>query len=151
MLCLTDPPTGLEQAACLTPDSLPRLAQWQARVGSLLTVFDGQGGYYRGRLLDEAGNIHLFQRLPAGVEPLAPRLLWQAIPDKERMLWIIQKAVELGVGEIQPVMTQHSNHQPRPQGGKPSQDKSTIWAKTALEAARQCRRAILPPIHPPLP
>lgn len=149
-LRLNNTPTALEEDLSLTADSLPLLHQWQARVGSVVTVVAPQGGYFRGRLLDDRGGIRLFQKLPAGMEPLAPRRLCQALPDKERMSWIIQKAVELGVTAIQPLITQQCAWFAKPNGGRPSQDKSASWQKVAREAAVQCRRALLPQVHPPL-
>lgn len=150
-LQLSDTPTTREEKLCLTAASLPLLDHWQARVGGILTVVDPQGRCHRARLLDPAGRVQLFQTMPQGVEPAACRRLCQAWPDKERMTWIIQKAVELGATAIQPMITDHCAWHAKPGGGHPSQDKSATWQKISREAARQCRRALLPPVFPVMP
>lgn len=124
------------------------LAAWGARVGELLTVQAPDGRLVRARLLEGEGWVRPFAWLPDGVEPPQARRLLQAVPDRERMLWIIQKAVELGASEVQPVATERANAGP---GDGPRQDKSATWGRVARTAARQCRRALIPPVQPVRP
>ncbi|MBF0286154.1 MAG: RsmE family RNA methyltransferase, partial [Magnetococcales bacterium] len=131
----------------LAPGSASALAAWQARVGEILTFQAPDGTFWRGRLLPGEASARLFQRLEASPEPAAPRRLWQAVPDRERMEWILQKAVELGATEIRPLFTARSNQSGQ---GRPRQDKSATWGRIVRDAARQCRRAELPVLAPPL-
>ncbi len=58
------------------------------------------------------------------------------------MDFVIQKATELGVNEVRPVITERSQvRQTR---------KLTRWRKIAEEAARQSGRSIIPAVHEPL-
>lgn len=140
-------PTALECDWPLAAATLPRLASWQARPGEVLTVRDDAGGCYRGRLLPDGRGVRLFARIASEVEPRHARCLVQALPDRERMLLIIQKAVELGATRIQPVLTRHGAPLP---GAGPGQDKSATWSRVALAAAKQCRRAVIPEVAPPM-
>ncbi|MBF0138541.1 MAG: 16S rRNA (uracil(1498)-N(3))-methyltransferase [Magnetococcus sp. DMHC-1] len=102
-------PTSLEEVMHLAPGMETVLELWQPRAGDILTVVDPEGGIYRARFLGPGQGVRPFARLPASIEPRHRRRLAQALPDRERMLWIIQKAVELGVTDIQPVLSAHSS------------------------------------------
>lgn len=140
-------PAGLEQDAPLATGFEGALAAWEARPGDIVTVADPEDRFYRARLLNGAGLVRPFERLAAAVEPPAPRRLCPGIPDRERMIWTIQKGVELGATEIQPLWTRHS-HGAGDDG--PRQDKSGTWNRVARKAARQCRRGRIPPVLPPV-
>ncbi|HIJ85042.1 MAG TPA: RsmE family RNA methyltransferase, partial [Magnetococcales bacterium] len=121
------------------------LERWQARAGEVLTVVDPEGRYFRARLLPNRREVVVFEALPPGIEPANPRRLCPVIADRERMLWILQKAVELGATEIFPLVSQRSSAHG---GERHGQDKFSTWGRVVLKAARQCRRAVLPTVHP---
>jgi 16S rRNA (uracil1498-N3)-methyltransferase len=56
-----------------------------------------------------------------------------------RMAWLIEKATELGIMTIQPVLTQRS---------QPHQLHIDKWRRQAIEAAEQCERLSIPTILP---
>jgi 16S rRNA (uracil1498-N3)-methyltransferase len=62
------------------------------------------------------------------------------------MDWVIQKATELGVTEIQPLSTERSV-------AKLSSERAVKctehWQQVAISACEQCGRNVLPVIHPP--
>ena len=130
----------------LSAQSVVDLALWEIRPSAIVTVQAPDGTFYRGELRADCCHIRLFHPLPADLEPPFPRRLCQAIPDKQRMFWIIQKAVELGVTAIQPMMTDRANAFPA--GGVGEQLLRT-WRRVALQSAKQCRRATLPTVLPP--
>ncbi|MBF0156958.1 MAG: 16S rRNA (uracil(1498)-N(3))-methyltransferase [Magnetococcales bacterium] len=140
-------PEGGETTLPLASGAKTILASWEVRPGELLTVTDPAGGFHRGRLLGGGEAVTLIGALPPHLEPPCRRTLAQAIPDKERMAWVIEKGVELGATGIRPLMTRRSfgwgAFQPR-------QDKSATWSRIARRAARQCRRATLPQVLPPM-
>ncbi|MBF0158888.1 MAG: 16S rRNA (uracil(1498)-N(3))-methyltransferase [Magnetococcales bacterium] len=123
------------------------LMDWRVTPGAIITVRDDQGTFYRACWHHDGRHIHLFERLSAMMEPRWPRCLFQAIPDKQRMHWIIQKGVELGATMIQPMYTARSNPFP---DGEAGQQHWRTWRKLALSAARQCRRAVVPEIRFPV-
>ncbi|MFK7911379.1 MAG: 16S rRNA (uracil(1498)-N(3))-methyltransferase [Akkermansiaceae bacterium] len=73
-----------------------------------------------------------------------PITLCQAIPKGGNMELIVQKAVELGVSEILPLITAHTVA--RPEALSKKREK---WQRIALEACKQCGQNHLPNILTP--
>jgi 16S rRNA (uracil1498-N3)-methyltransferase len=59
------------------------------------------------------------------------------------MEWVIQKATELGVAEVRPVIMARTDAVARPALRGSRQDR---WDKVASGAAEQCGRALVPSI-----
>ena len=70
--------------------------------------------------------------------------LLQGLPKSDKMEWILQKAVELGVSEIIPVRTEHAivklDH-------KKAAEKVKRWQTIAEAAAKQSKRSFIPRVH----
>lgn len=81
---------------------------------------------------------------PAPANP--PIILGQALLKGDRMDWAIQKATELGVASIMPLVTAHAVVRPRSDRQLPQQDR---WQKIALEAAQQAERWEVPSVTAP--
>lgn len=81
-------------------------------------------------------------------ELLSRVTLYQGLPKKDKMEWIIQKAVELGVHEIVPVMTSRSIV--KLEDKKKELKKLERWQSIAESAAKQSRRGYIPRIRPVL-
>ncbi len=80
-------------------------------------------------------------------EPAVSVTLIQGVPKGEKMEFIIQKTVELGVCEIVPAMMERTVvrfHTPQ-DGFK----KQTRWQKIAEEASKQCGRGCIPSVAEP--
>ncbi len=71
--------------------------------------------------------------------------LIQGLPKYEKMEWIIQKAVELGVYEIIPAVTHRTVVK---LNQSKSQKKLIRWNKIAESAAKQSHRDMIPKVHP---
>jgi 16S rRNA (uracil1498-N3)-methyltransferase len=134
------------------------------RPGATLTVFDGRGGEYEARLLEPGARIpgresdagRTGGRAPVQVEvgkhravereaPL-PVTLLQCLARGERMDWIVQKATELGVATIVPLMSRHSVVQLK---GAAAARRLAHWRGVAIGACEQCGRNRLPQIATP--
>jgi len=74
-------------------------------------------------------------------------LLAQALSSSEKMDWVIQKATELGVSEIQPLDTERSVARLTAERTAKRLDH---WRQVAISACEQCGRNVLPEIHAPL-
>lgn len=74
-------------------------------------------------------------------EPNVEITLFQALPKGDKMEYIIQKAVELGVKKIVPVISARCISRP---DEKSLNKKQIRWQKIAKEAAQQSRRGIIP-------
>lgn len=81
----------------------------------------------------------------ASPEPPVDVWLAQALPKGDKMDFIIQKSVELGVKGLFPLQTTHCVV--RYEAAK-QKEKLRRWQKISLEAAQQCGRGQVPPIGP---
>lgn len=140
-------PTSVWQSqTSLVGDEARHLTQvLRIKCGEHITVFDGNGRRAEAEILS-ASRDHVNLKLGEPVqEPRSKPLmtLVQAIPKGKNMDWIVQKAVELGVSEIQPVVTKRTVVQP-------GDHKSEKWQRVALEACKQCGQDVLPIVQEPL-
>lgn len=118
-----------------------------ARKGSIITMTDSKGEDFRGRVTyinNEKANIVIFDKFPIPTEPPIEIILIQALPNKERMEWIIQKATELGVTSIIPFKSKKSISLEERES---KQRKAHKWQDIARKASEQCRRARVPKIE----
>jgi 16S rRNA (uracil1498-N3)-methyltransferase len=140
------PPTDW-QTAVLTGDEAKHLTQvLRIRAGETITVFDGCGRRAEAEVLATSRDrvsLNLGEILTPP-PPLPAITLAQAIPKGKNMDLIVQKAVELGVARIQPLVTKNTIVQP-------GEGKSDKWRRNALEACKQCGQDTLPEIADPLP
>lgn len=79
--------------------------------------------------------------------PLARITLLQAVPKGKIIESIIQKATELGVSRIVPLISERVVPE---FGGKDAARKAAKWQTVAIEAIKQCGSAWLPQVEPPL-
>lgn len=142
------PPTQVE----LTGSDVKHIRDvLRMRVGEELLVCDSAGVEYFCTLetiLPDRLLLHIQSQRQGETEPLIPVILYQGIPKGEKMDWVIQKAVELGVRRIVPVMMERSVVR-LPQE-KDRRKKQERWQKIAHEAAKQCGRTRLPQVEIPL-
>ena len=131
----------------LTGNEARHLAQvLRAKRGESITVFDGHGRRATAEVLSVARD-RVTLKLGAVQTTPVPRpaiILAQAIPKGKTMDLIVQKAVELGITAIHPLVTRHTVVQP-------GDGKSDKWRRNALEACKQCGQDTLPDIADPLP
>lgn len=113
--------------------------------GDVVTLFDGRGFATLARIV-EVGKDRA--RLAAEGGPLADREaacrveVATAAPKGDRLDWLIEKAVEVGVERVVPLTTERSVVDPR--GSKLERLRRTI-----VEASKQCGRARLMELAPP--
>jgi 16S rRNA (uracil1498-N3)-methyltransferase len=114
------------------------------RAGSIVTLTDPEGNDFRGRvihLLEEKASVLVFYAFPSPTESLLKIVLLQALPEKERMELIIQKATELGVSTIVPFKSERSISLGEREA---KQKKAHRWQHIAIKAVEQSRRARVP-------
>ena len=125
---------------------LPLSALSHSRIGAIVTV-RSQGEEYRARIIDvEKGiaSVQLFERLSRPSESGLSVTLIQAMPKREKMELIIQKATELGVTAIIPCTSERSVTLAEREA---SQAKAHRWAAIAVKAVEQSRRRIIPEVR----
>jgi 16S rRNA (uracil1498-N3)-methyltransferase len=120
------------------------------RAGAPLVLFDGSGADFRGEIVAIEGErvrVSVGAR-SAGLResPLAITLV-QAVSRSERMDWTLQKATELGVRRIQPVLSARSVVRLDDQQAA---RKLRHWQAIVAGACEQCGRSVLPEVRAPL-
>jgi 16S rRNA (uracil1498-N3)-methyltransferase len=111
------------------------------KAGDELVLFNGRDGEWLGRLMG-SGRKSWFeivsQRRPQASEPD----LWLIFAPLKRQAtdWVVQKATELGVSALLPVITQ------RTQAERVNTER---MLSIAIEAAEQSERLTIPTVHPP--
>ena len=111
--------------------------------GDPVLAFNGHDGEWRAALSD-GGKRALFLALEERSRVQTPALdlhYWFAPLKHARLDYMVQKAVEMGVSRLQPVLTQH--------GQVARLNLERVRANT-IEAAEQCGILTLPDIGPPL-
>lgn len=111
--------------------------------GEEVIVFNGTGGEYVCELLDAPGELVVRRFDPINREPKCQVTLVVAISQGKKMDWIMQKATELGVSVIQPIVSERSKLN-RP----PSESVVQRWAKIIESACEQCGLNLLPTLKP---
>jgi len=118
------------------------------RAGDELVVTDGEGAEYVARLERlgrDRGEAALVRRAGPGRESPLRTVLAQAVPKGDRFELALQKAVELGVSAVVPLLTGRTVPAPRRAGGV----RLERWRRVAEGAVAQCGRTRLPAVHPP--
>lgn len=118
------------------------------RAGDECEVFDGAGKAARARILAAGGGsltLGELRPLPP-LPPVAGITLALAIPKGGNMDLIVQKAVELGVQRIIPLVSERTIVR---LNAKEAATKAAKWQRTALEACKQCGVNTLPVVEIP--
>ena len=116
--------------------------------GDEIHVFDGRGNEYKCLIL-EFENKRAIARVLMQVEPTEPESpidlnLAVALIKGDKFDLVIQKAVELGVSKVVPIITMRSDVKAKNVGKKLER-----WRKIIIEASKQCGRATLMEIEAP--
>jgi 16S rRNA (uracil1498-N3)-methyltransferase len=142
-------PTLWSESLALTGDEARHCTQVTRHgVGDEVVIFDGAGRKTLARIekasKDRVELLALSETLTPA--PSAPLTLLQGIVKGDTMEWIIEKAVELGVQRIVPVLTQRSVVRLNAAEVSKKREK---WQRVALEACKQSGQAWLPEIAVP--
>jgi 16S rRNA (uracil1498-N3)-methyltransferase len=117
--------------------------------GARITLFDGGGAEWPAEVLAMGRSevrVRVGPAQPVDTElPLAVTLA-VGMPANERMDWLVEKATELGVAQIQPLVCERSVLR---LDGERAERRCAHWRAVAAAAAEQCGRARLPLVHMP--
>ena len=115
--------------------------------GDLIDCINGAGAYYRARITGssrDAVQLELLEKVENwGEHTYGIRLLVSPLRLRDRMEWLLEKAVELGVTEIVPVICRHTIDHAR--------YKPERMEKIMIAAMKQCKRSRLPLLSEALP
>lgn len=119
------------------------------RPSSALQLFDGSGQEYLGELTEvskKSVRVELRECLAGMPESRLQIHLGQGLSRGERMDWAIQKATELGVAQITPMVSERCEVR---LNDERADKRLAHWRQIIISACEQCGRSVLPVIHPP--
>jgi 16S rRNA (uracil1498-N3)-methyltransferase len=126
--------------------ALHHLRVARVEAGETVEVFDGRGRAWMARLesVESRGAVLVLgdeRRGPTG----RPVVLLQGLPKGDKLDLVLQKATELGVSAVWPVLTERSVARPKPEA---LGTRHARWQRIVEEAARQSGRAEVPEVAP---
>jgi 16S rRNA (uracil1498-N3)-methyltransferase len=114
--------------------------------GQTITLFNGAGGEFEA-VIEHMGrqDVRVVVGAHQALEREAQHQVHLAVvmPANDRMDWLVEKATELGVQRITPLMSQHSVLRLQ---GERADKKLVHWQAVAISACEQCGRNTLPQI-----
>lgn len=118
------------------------------QTGDTVTLFNGEGGEALAHITSiekKTACLIVKAHVPREVDPPFQVTLAQAIAGGDKMDWLIEKAVELGVHAIQPLLTEKSVVRLQ---GERAEKRRQHWQALVIAACEQCGRNRIPQIAP---
>jgi len=116
--------------------------------GDAVTLFNGEGGEFAAIIAHiDKKKVAIAVEKYLAIKRESPLVitLVQALCANEKMDWVVQKAVELGVSHIQPVV---SNRSVVRLSGERAEKRGQHWQQVVIAACEQCGRNQLPQVLP---
>lgn len=143
-------PLDLSAMICLDTNASHHLARvLRVNVGDKLMLFNNTEFEYEAiitRLDKEGVKIQVIDRFPCRTESPLSLHLAQGIARGEKMDFIVQKAVELGVNTITPLFTEHCNVKLEKER---AEKRLSHWQSVAISACEQSGRGRIPSVENP--
>jgi len=142
-----------QQTVTLTADEARHLRDvLRLKPGDEVYVFDGRGREFRCSISNTKRDSAEL-RIESEVEPAKPESQLQlnlcvALLKGEKFDLVVQKATELGVTQVTPLITRYADIHLR--DAADATKRTARWQRIALEAAKQSGRAFVPEISLPL-
>ena len=140
-------PLATGQALGLPPGAARHVQVLRLQPGAVITLFNGEGGEFEATVT-RMGRSDVDVQVGAhhATEREAPRAihLLAGITANERMDWLVEKATELGVASITPLLAERSVLKLK---GERADKKLAHWQGVAVAAAEQCGRNRVPVVH----
>ena len=132
---------------------LPATAARHAQVlrlqpGDPLSLFDGVGGAWSAEVVSMGRqSVHARALAPRALQAVPSRSVTLAVgmPANERMDWLVEKATELGVTRLVPLLTERTVVRLQ---GERAEKRVAHWLAIAASACEQSGRDVLPRIEP---
>ncbi|HTL60149.1 MAG TPA: 16S rRNA (uracil(1498)-N(3))-methyltransferase [Nitrospira sp.] len=124
-------------------------ASLRLQAGEILSLIDDQGIRYRTEITEVTNRAvigRIIDQTPPPAKPSTSLVLAQALLKGEKMDWVIQKATELGVDRIVPILAGHSVVRPR---ADRIEHQRARWQRIAWEASQQSERCSVPVMDEP--
>ncbi len=115
--------------------------------GITITLFNGAGGEYEAtitRMGRSEVQVQVDAHTPVERETAREVHVALGVPANERMDWLVEKATELGVASIQPLLAERSVLKLK---GERAEKKRAHWQGIAIAACEQCGRNRVPEVR----
>lgn len=122
----------------------------RGKLGDKLTVFNGENYEYEAvirKINKKSVEIEIISSILRDVESHLELHLAQGIARGEKMDFIIQKAVELGIKTITPLITERCGVK---LAGEREEKRLAHWRAIVISACEQCGRNFIPHVNPPV-
>lgn len=132
----------------LPPEPSRHIQVLRLQPGDDLTVFNGQGGEWAAtitRMGRQDVDLRIGAHQPGDRELACPVTIALGMPANERMDALVEKATELGVAAIQPLMCARSVLK---LSGDRAEKRRAHWQAVAVAAAEQSGRTHVPAVAP---
>ena len=137
------------QVVDLPPTAARHVQVLRMQPGHTLTLFNGEGGEFSAEVQHMGRSdvrVVVGEHRDAECEAACQVHLAVGMPANERMDWLVEKATELGVHRITPLMTERSVIRLT---GERAEKKQAHWQAVAASASEQCGRNRVPVIDMP--
>ena len=137
------------QVVDLPPTAARHVQVLRMQPGHTLTLFNGEGGEFSAEVQHMGRSdvrVVVGEHRDAECEAAVQVHLAVGMPANERMDWLVEKATELGVYRITPLMTERSVIR---LAGERAEKKQAHWQAVAASASEQCGRNRVPVIDMP--
>jgi len=137
------------QVVDLPPTAARHVQVLRMQPGHTLTLFNGEGGEFTAEVQHMGRSdvrVVVGEHRDVACEAAVQVHLAVGMPANERMDWLVEKATELGVYRITPLMTERSVVRLT---GERAEKKQAHWQAVAASASEQCGRNRVPVIDLP--
>ena len=137
------------QVVDLPPTAARHVQVLRMQPGHTLTLFNGEGGEFTAEVQHMGRSdvrVVVGEHRDVECEAAVQVHLAVGMPANERMDWLVEKATELGVHRITPLMTERSVIRLT---GERAEKKQAHWQAVAASASEQCGRNRVPVIDMP--
>ncbi len=142
------PPLQAGESCVLPPGPTRHVQVLRLQPGDAITLFDGQGGEWQA-CIEQIGrsvvSVQIGEHLAMDRELAFEVTIALGMPANERMDSVVEKATELGVAFIQPLICERSVLR---LAGERADKKVTHWQSVAAAASEQCGRTRVPTVQP---
>jgi 16S rRNA (uracil1498-N3)-methyltransferase len=138
------PPISGDQAMLAGDEARHLAAVMRAGKGDEVTLFDGSGTEFTGRvsaIRKQVVDLTIVERREISRELPLELTLAVALPKGDRQKWLVEKATELGVTRLVPLVTERGVAQP-------VESALDRLRRSVIEASKQCGRNVLLQIAP---
>lgn len=141
-------PLCADEALDLPANATRHLQVLRLQPGAAITLFDGRGGEWRAsvtRIGRSVVQAQVHEHLARESEAAVAVTVALVMPANDRMDALVEKATELGVAAIVPLLSDRSVLR---LGGERAERRQAHWQAIAVAACEQCGRNRLPLILP---